>query len=89
MIEQSRRCLNGVAYRWSGFYYVKGTNAREFEDYLSWVSLVFRGESLVDHLHGHLLADCGLLYWLPWNSNNDTLDASLRYWAPQTLVGVC
>ena len=74
-IEQSRGRLNGVAHRWSGFDYVKLTNVREiqFEDYLSWVSLVFRCESLVDHLHGHLHADCDLLYWLPWNSNNDFL----------------
>ena len=69
-IEQSRRRLNGVSYRWSGFDYEKWTNVREFQDYLAWVSLVFRGESLVDHLHGHLHADCGLLHWLPWNSNN-------------------
>ena len=68
--EQSRRRLNGVSYRWSGFDYEKWTNVREFQDYLAWVSLVFRGESLVDHLHGHLHADCGLLHWLPWNSNN-------------------
>ena len=36
-------------------------------------SLVFRNESLADHLHGHLHADCDLLYWLPWNSNNGFL----------------
>ena len=39
-------------------------------------SLVFRNESLADHLHGYLHADCDLLYWLPWlpwNSNNGFL----------------
>ena len=72
-IEQSRICLNGGSYRWSGFGCEKWTNVREFQDYSSLASLVFRNESLADHLHGHLHADCDLLYWLPWNSNNGFL----------------
>ena len=40
---------------------------------LSLASLVLRNESLVDHLLGRLYADCDLLYWLPWNSNNGFL----------------
>ena len=72
-IEQSRMRLNGGSYRWSGFGCAKWTNAREFQDYSSLASLVFRNESLADHLHGHLHADCDLLYWLPWNSNNGFL----------------
>ena len=53
------------------------TNVREFQDYSSLASLVFRNECLVDHLHGHLHADCDLLYWLPWNSNNGILGRGL------------
>ena len=73
-IEQSRIRLNGGSYRWSGFGCEKWTNVREFQDYSSLASLVFRNESLADHLHGHLHADCDLLYWLPWNSNNGFLE---------------
>ena len=72
-IEQCRIRLNGGSYRWSGFGCEKWTNVREFQDYSSLASLVFRNESLADHLHGHLHADCDLLYWLPCYSNNDFL----------------
>ena len=45
-IEQSRRRLNGVSYRWSGFGYEKWTNVREFQDYSPLVSLVIhRGKA--------------------------------------------
>ena len=69
MIKQSRGCLNGVFYCWSGFGFVKWMNVRDFEDYSTWVSLVFQSEGLGGDLH----ADCDLLYWLPWNSNNGFL----------------
>ena len=65
--------LNGGSYRWSGFGCEKLTYVREFQDYSSLGSLVCRNEILADHLHGHLHADCDLLYWLPWNSNNGFL----------------
>ena len=68
-IKQSRGRINGVSYCWSGFGFQKWTNVRDFEDYSTWVSLVLRSEGL----GGHLYADCDLLHWLPWNSNNGFL----------------
>ena len=77
-IEQSKIRLNGGSYRCSGFGCEKWKNVREFQDYSSLASLVFRNESLADHLLGHLHADCDYCIGCPGILTMVFLDASLR-----------